>query len=104
MFVFIDNLPFKDYLYKLSKSKYCICPRGYGLDTHRLWECLYLKVIPIVDRNCVTEYHENLGLLIVDDWNLITESFLINNYDKYYKNLNILTMDFYENILQNINL
>jgi hypothetical protein len=101
-FKFLENLSFEDYLNKLSKSKYCICPRGNGIDTHRLWECLYLQVIPIVDRNCVTEAHENLGLLIVDDWNTITEEFLINNYDNYYKKINILTMKFYEDIVQNI--
>jgi hypothetical protein len=101
-FVFYDNLTFEEYLDKLSKSKYCICPRGRGLDTHRLWECLYLKVVPLVDRNCVSEYHENLGIVIIDDWNIVTEEFLNSNYNEFYKKLNIPTMSFYENIIKNL--
>jgi hypothetical protein len=36
------------YLHNLKDFQFCICPEGNGLDTHRLWECLYLKVVPIV--------------------------------------------------------
>jgi hypothetical protein len=101
-FIFYDNLSFEEYLDKLSKSKYCICPRGNGLDTHRLWECLYLKVVPLVDRNCVSEYHQNLGIVIIDDWNTVTEDFLNSKYNEFYKKLNIPTMSFYENIIKNL--
>lgn len=101
-FIFYNNLSFEEYLDKLSKSKYCICPRGRGIDTHRLWECLYLKVVPLVDRNCVSEYHENLGIVIIDDWDTVTEEFLNSNYNEFYKKLNIPTMTFYENIIKNL--
>jgi hypothetical protein len=41
----------KDYFNYLSTFKFAICPEGNGIDTHRLWECFYLKVIPIVIDN-----------------------------------------------------
>jgi hypothetical protein len=30
------------------RYKYVICPRGNGIDTHRVWEALYLGVVPVV--------------------------------------------------------
>jgi hypothetical protein len=33
---------------RLAQYKYCVCPEGNGLDTHRLWEALYLRVVPIM--------------------------------------------------------
>jgi hypothetical protein len=80
---FLENLSFQEYCAKLARSKYCICPRGNGLDTHRLWECLYYGVIPLVDRTTVTENFEYLGLVIVDDWAKITEDYLCANYEEF---------------------
>ena len=58
-----------DYLRNLSRHKYCICPEGNGLDTHRFWECLYLKVIPICLKNVITEYYSNyVPIILLDNW------------------------------------
>jgi len=58
---------------RLAKYKYCVCPEGNGVDTHRLWEALYLDCIPIVKNTAfsrvVNHYtHGELGLCIVDSW------------------------------------
>lgn len=39
---------FEEYLYDLSRCRFCLCLRGNGLDTHRFWEALYLGVIPVI--------------------------------------------------------
>jgi hypothetical protein len=73
---FIDKIDFiksknsqNEYLKCLSSHKYCICPEGNGLDTHRFWECLYLKVIPICLKNVITEYYSNyLPIILLDNW------------------------------------
>lgn len=39
----------------IAGSYYCICPDGNGVDTHRFWESLYLRTIPIVLRNPLSE-------------------------------------------------
>jgi hypothetical protein len=44
--------PHTDYLRDISKSHFTICPMGNGIDSHRVWESLYLGSIPIV-ADCV---------------------------------------------------
>jgi hypothetical protein len=34
----------------LSKSKFMICPRGCGIDTYRMWDCIHMGCIPIVEK------------------------------------------------------
>jgi len=49
-----DKIPFlqlthpMDNLLKMMEYRYCICPEGNGLDTHRLWECFYLRIVPVM--------------------------------------------------------
>lgn len=47
-----------DFVRKLVRSKFAICPRGNGLDTFRLWDCLYSGTIPIVVREAT--FHQQL--------------------------------------------
>jgi len=35
---------------RLSRSRFCLCPRGNGVETFRAWDCLYLGVVPIIVR------------------------------------------------------
>lgn len=69
----IPNLPntnYLSYLTILSSYKCAICPEGNGLDTHRFWECLYLKVIPICLKNNITKYYSKIfPIVLLDDWN-----------------------------------
>jgi len=37
-----------NFLNKIYSHKFVFAPRGNGIDTHRLWESLYLRSIPIV--------------------------------------------------------
>ena len=52
------SLSREEFYGKLSSSKFAICPRGNAIDTFRMWDCLYLGVIPIVIREAV--FHEDL--------------------------------------------
>ena len=55
---------------RLSTYKFCICPEGNGVDSHRLWECLYLKVVPVVIKSEFTSILEkqNIPLVILENW------------------------------------
>ena len=65
----INNLNYHDYLETLSLYKFCICPVGNGLDTHRFWECIYLKVIPICVKNEWTEtIKDKVQLIVLNEW------------------------------------
>jgi len=60
---------FTDYLRLLAKHRWCICPEGNGHDTHRLWECLYLGVMPIVLRTPFSEaLSRDYPMVMLDRW------------------------------------
>jgi hypothetical protein len=77
-----------NYLDFISRSIFCISPPGNGIDCHRIWECLYLKCIPIVKSHHALEQFKNLPIMFIDDWNDITIDFLKANVNKI-KGLNI---------------
>jgi hypothetical protein len=65
----IENKEYSDYIHTLSTYKYCICIEGNGLDTHRFWECIYLKVIPICLKNKWTDVIKDIyPIIIIDNW------------------------------------
>lgn len=85
--------PLSEYIHTLSSFKFAICPEGNGIDTHRFWECLYLKVIPICPRNVVTEYYSKwFPVVLLNTWDELNmesiESFYEtcdwSNYDKLF--------------------
>lgn len=58
-----------DYLNTLSAHKYAICPDGNGIDSHRIWECLYLNVIPICIRSTFTEIiSRDYPIILLNSW------------------------------------
>jgi hypothetical protein len=88
---FIDKLNQLDYYKKLGKYKFCVCPEGNGSDTHRVWESLYLRCVPIVVRTPFIELlkeHLNIPICILDSWDdLQIDKLVYENYefkDDYY--------------------
>jgi hypothetical protein len=71
---------YDDYLDNIYNHKFVICPEGNGIDTHRIWECLYMGTIPIVSDNINNAFYRGLPICIVDDWGKITEDFLDSSY------------------------
>jgi hypothetical protein len=63
---------------KTLESKFALCPRGYGVDTHRFYECIYLGCVPIVLRtNTVFDrLYREFPCLVVDRWADVTEELL----------------------------
>ncbi|CAF0775966.1 unnamed protein product [Didymodactylos carnosus] len=53
-----------------------LSPRGNGLDCHRTWEALYLDIIPIVMNSTLISLYQDLPIIIIDDWTIVTEQFL----------------------------
>lgn len=73
------NRTFEEYLDTISKSLFVISPPGNGVDCHRIWECLSLKTIPVVeDHECFNQY-KHLPILFIKDWNEVTIEFLRKN-------------------------
>ena len=92
------SLDFKPYVKDLMKYKYCLSPEGNGIDCHRMWECLYLRVIPICHRNKVTEAFAKLfPIVLLDDWNDLDLEYLEQHYETLsnWKNYYLLDFDLY---------
>src|SRR5581483_669306 len=81
---------FPEYLKDLSSSKFVLSPEGAGLDCHRVWESLLMGAIPIVKHSILDSLYSNLPIVIVKDWNEITEEFL----DKTYKKITASSYNF----------
>jgi hypothetical protein len=94
---------YKSFFDTMNKCQFVLCPAGNGIDTHRLWESLYLGCIPIVKKYAFTEYFAaKLPLLIVNNWGDITLKFLINKYqemDRMNYNWDILKISYWKNLI-----
>ena len=44
----VNGIRYEEYIRNLFTHRFCLCPRGNGVDTHRMWEALYCGCIPIV--------------------------------------------------------
>jgi hypothetical protein len=98
--VFGRQLNTNNYLIELASYKFAICPPGNGIDSHRIWECYYLGVIPVVIRNTFTELlGKYLPCIILDSWSAIDMSVILPQYpimiDQLIRNKRFLDLDYY---------
>ena len=73
-----------NYLRKMAEANFVVCPEGNGIDTHRIWEALYMGSIPIIKRNRNLEpLLRYLPILVLDDWSeLVNYSSLEANWHR----------------------
>jgi hypothetical protein len=88
-----------EYFVELASHKYAICPRGNGLDTHRIWECIYLNTIPIVIKSDFPNI-TNLPIIILNDWSELDINKLNNEFIN--QKLSKVTNIYYKKIIENI--
>ncbi len=74
------GMEFKDYVQELAQFKFTLSPRGYGIDCYRTYEALLVGTIPIVKSSQLDPLFEGLPVLIVQEWEELTEKFLIKKY------------------------
>lgn len=82
---FCKNAPLVDftvYLPHLARSKFVLSPRGNGLDCHRTWEALLMGSIPILRTSSSDVLYEDLPVVIVKEWNEVTEDFLNRKWEE----------------------
>lgn len=72
----------RGYAFNLLTSKFCLCPPGVGVDTYRLWECLYMGCIPILLNTPFVENLKNYRISVVDSYEDVTQEFLNQEYDR----------------------
>lgn len=85
---------FSEYLTDLSHTVFVASPPGNGLDCHRTWEALLMGCYPIVLSSTLNTLYDDLPVVIVSNWDEVTEEFLQKkreelqkgtwNYEKLY--------------------
>ena len=83
-----SNLSKKEYYEKLANHTFALAPWGNGVDTHRIWESLYLGTIPITKYHHTFSTSKDLPILFVNDYSEITrellDAYLISSKEKKY--------------------
>ncbi len=95
---------FHPYTHEIAASKFVLCPRGNGLDTHRLWETLYLGSYPVTKTSPLDPLLEGLPVVIVDDWNQVNEEFLNQKYEEIRQKSYDMSKLFFDYWLREIDL
>lgn len=97
------------YLRNIISHKFVACPMGNGLDTHRVWETLYMGSIPIVLRNALSEYlYSFFPVCIVDSWDEVTEELLDAEYrtlkdiELFYDHTEMLQFPYWERLIRSV--
>jgi hypothetical protein len=71
----------EEYFKIASEYKFVLCPWGAGIDTHRMWETLYLGSIPITRNHIVYKDFLDYPIVFLDDW----ADLLKLDFDKLYQ-------------------
>ena len=78
---------FETYISELNDSFFCLSPNGNGVDCHKTWESIYLKTIPVITESINIKFYKDFPIYIIESW----ENF----------NINELTIELYNDIIQN---
>ena len=92
-----------NFLYEVYSHKFVFSPRGNGVDSHRLWESLYLRSIPIVKKCIEMEDFYDMPILFVDSWEDITKEYLDKKYQEIINktfNLEKLKIDYWLKLIE----
>lgn len=85
-----NNLDYESYLTKLASYKYVISPPGNSIDCHRIWESIYLKTIPIVEKHHALKTFEKLPIKFINDWKNIKLEEVKNKEENDISNFKVI--------------
>ena len=71
---------YEAYLQELQTYKFCMCPPGRGIDTHRVLECLMVGTIPIMVTGPMDAMYEGLPVLWITNVAQISKTYLEKEY------------------------
>ena len=63
-----SGVTFEQFIAGLSQHKFCLCPRGNGIDSHRFWEALYLDCIPVIVKADWISAYSEFPVLLLNSW------------------------------------
>jgi hypothetical protein len=108
-----NKLTFLEYIEDILNHECVICPTGNGLDTHRIYETLYVNRIPITFKVCDSplydEIYSKLPIIILGNPEQLLDNNCINNKIEEIKqnkienkyNLELLDYNYWKNNIIN---
>ena len=105
------NLSLDNFFNKILEYEMVVCPAGNGVDTHRIWEVLYSKRIPItikIGNYKIYDLYEKLPIIILnsiyelENYELIKDK--LNNIKSKSFDLNLLDFSYWINFFKKIEL
>ena len=106
---FMHALAMTDAGYKsnLARHQFCICPKGNGLDTYRMWECILTNTVPIVqDSWMVRVFAKIWPMIIISRYENANLPLLMDSFFEKYGAINydtdLLKEKYFENLLDRI--
>jgi hypothetical protein len=75
-------LGFETFVEEMASHRFMLCPPGNGVDTHRLWEALYSRTIPVALASLEMDAFRDLPILFIEDFRQLTRDFLAREYER----------------------
>jgi hypothetical protein len=100
------RLEISEFYRNIRNHKFTFCPRGNGVDTHRLWETLYLGSIPVVnDHPDMEPFFSRLPVVKIKNWLNLTDNYLEMEYERIMEydgwEFDMLKMNYWKNFILN---
>lgn len=93
------------YLKHIENSKFVLCPRGNGLDTHRFYESILMGAIPIVENSTLFPIYLKSTTLVVPSFENLTLN-MLENPQNYINDMSfsrkILLMSTWSNMIDSL--
>jgi hypothetical protein len=80
-----DYIDYEKYMENIGNSKYVLCPRGTGIDTHRFYETILMGAIPVVENSTLYPIFKETNAIIMDDFKSLKEEMLFKKVTKVGK-------------------
>ncbi len=93
---------FDNYIDNVYNHPFVIAPEGNGIDTHRFWECLYMRTIPVVLKNINNSFYSDLPVLFLDSWDELSDTFLHDKFMEFSRkewNLEKLNFEYWKRLI-----
>ena len=96
-----------EFLKDCRSSNFVLCPEGNGVDTHRLWETLYVGGIPIVKKSkFLPSSLQFLPVIQINKWKeIFSLDFLEKEWERVQKlhwNSEILSLNYWKQVITEI--
>jgi hypothetical protein len=75
-------LSLETFVEEMTSHRFMLCPPGNGIDTHRLWEALYSRTIPVALASPTMDAFRDLPILFVEDFRQLTRDSLAREYER----------------------